>query len=39
MADNTNNMKRESRRDYHGRRPAKGRLWVKVIKWVFLVAL
>ena len=39
MADNTNNMKRESRRNYHGRRSSGGHLWIKIIKWLFLAAL
>ncbi|GMM18697.1 PBP1A family penicillin-binding protein [Lactobacillus amylovorus] len=38
MADN-NNMKRESRRDYHGRRSSGSHLWVKIIKWIFLIVL
>ena len=37
MADNNNNMKRESRRDYHGRRPSSGHLWIRIIKWIFLL--
>lgn len=39
MADNTNNMKRESRRNYHGRRSSGGHLSIKIIKWLFLAAL
>lgn len=39
MADNTNNMKRELRRNYHGRRSSGGHLWIKIIKWLFLAAL
>lgn len=39
MADNNNNMKRESRRDYHGRRPNGGHLWTRIIKWLFLLIL
>lgn len=38
MADN-NNMKRESRRDYHGRKSNNSHLWVKIIKWIFLIVL
>ena len=38
MADN-NNMKRESRRDYHGRRSSGNHLWMKIIKWIFLIVL
>ena len=34
-----NNMKRESRRDYHKRRPTNSHLWVKIIKWIFLIIL
>ena len=37
MADN--NMKRESRRAYHGRKPHSSHLWVKIIKWIFLIVL
>lgn len=36
--DPNQNMKRESRRDYHNRRRSS-RLWVKIIKWFFLIVL
>lgn len=36
--DPNQNMKRESRRDYHNRR-RNSRLWVKIIKWFFLIVL
>lgn len=35
-SDNRENMRRESRRDYHGR---KSRPWLKVIRWFFLIVL
>lgn len=35
---NNNDMKRESRRDYHGRR-SSGNLVIKILKWAFLVVL
>ena len=38
MADN-NNMKRESRRDYHGRRSRGNHLWMQISKWIFLIVL
>lgn len=31
-SDNHNEMRRESRRDYHGH---KSRLWLKVVRWFF----
>lgn len=34
-----NNMKRESRRNYHKRRSIKNSLGIKIIKWFFLIVL
>lgn len=39
MTENRNNMKRESRRNYQGRRSTNRHLVVKTVKWFFLIVL